>query len=137
MDSGASKEACIRWGAHWRNMVNTIEPSVCGGDAAFCQITWTTRGVQRFRRLTQLINQKICTSHFVTFQHSFLQLKCTWSSFSPKLEIRYRRIAFSQPLPCRLHPPKGPSHEDLDPHLIHGSVIRPTRVHTPDGIWKL
>jgi len=28
--------------AHWRNLVNTIEPSVCGGDAALCQITLTT-----------------------------------------------------------------------------------------------
>jgi len=25
----------IRWGAHWRNLANTIEPSMCGGDAAF------------------------------------------------------------------------------------------------------
>jgi len=23
--------------AHWRHLVNTIEPSVCGGDAALCQ----------------------------------------------------------------------------------------------------
>jgi len=29
-------------GAHWHNLVNTIEPSVCGGDAALCQITLTT-----------------------------------------------------------------------------------------------
>jgi len=25
-----------RWGAHWRRLANTIEPSMCGGDAAFC-----------------------------------------------------------------------------------------------------
>ena len=30
------------WGAHWRRLVNTTEPSVCGGDAALCQITLTT-----------------------------------------------------------------------------------------------
>jgi len=24
-----------RWGAHWRNLANTIEPPMCGGDAAF------------------------------------------------------------------------------------------------------
>jgi len=30
VDSGGSKEACIRWGARWRNLANTIEPSVCG-----------------------------------------------------------------------------------------------------------
>ena len=33
---------CTRWGAHWRNLANTIDPSVCGGDAALCQITLTT-----------------------------------------------------------------------------------------------
>ena len=30
------------WGAHWRHLANTIELSVCGGDAALCQITLTT-----------------------------------------------------------------------------------------------
>ena len=35
MDSGWPKEACIRWGAHWRNLANTIESSICCGDAAF------------------------------------------------------------------------------------------------------
>jgi len=34
MDSGALKEACVTWGAHWRNLTNTIEPSLCGSDAA-------------------------------------------------------------------------------------------------------
>jgi len=32
----------IRWAAHWHNLANTIEPSMCGGDAACCQITLTT-----------------------------------------------------------------------------------------------
>ena len=32
---------CI-WGAHWRHLKNTKEPSVCGGDAALCQITLTS-----------------------------------------------------------------------------------------------
>ena len=35
LDSGGSSEARIRWGAHWPNLANAIEPSVCGGDAAF------------------------------------------------------------------------------------------------------
>jgi len=30
------------WGAHWRHLANTTEPSVCGSDAALCQITLTT-----------------------------------------------------------------------------------------------
>jgi len=32
----------IRWGAHWRHLANTIEPSVCGGDAPVRQIILTT-----------------------------------------------------------------------------------------------
>jgi len=32
----------LYWGAHWRNPANTIEPSVCGGDAVLCQITLTS-----------------------------------------------------------------------------------------------
>jgi len=30
------------WGAHWRHLANTTEPSVCSGDAALRQITLTT-----------------------------------------------------------------------------------------------
>jgi len=29
-------------GAYWRHLANANELSVCGGDAAFCQITLTT-----------------------------------------------------------------------------------------------
>jgi len=32
----------ISWGALWRHMANTTEPSMCGGDAACCQITLAT-----------------------------------------------------------------------------------------------
>jgi len=32
---------CI-WGAHWRHLANTTEPSVCGSDAALHQLTLTT-----------------------------------------------------------------------------------------------
>ena len=36
VDSGESKKACARWGAHSRNLTNTSEVSMCsGGDAAF------------------------------------------------------------------------------------------------------
>jgi len=30
------------WDAHWRNLANTTEPTMCGGDAALCQIILTT-----------------------------------------------------------------------------------------------
>ena len=26
------------WGAHWRHLKNTTEPSMCGGDAALCPV---------------------------------------------------------------------------------------------------
>jgi len=29
------------WGAHWRHLAKTIEPSVCVGDAVLCQIDLT------------------------------------------------------------------------------------------------
>jgi len=32
-------------GAHWRHLKNTTEPSMCGGDAALCQITLTTLSI--------------------------------------------------------------------------------------------
>jgi len=41
-DSGGGKEACIRWGAHWHHLANTIEPSMCGGDVVLRQITLIT-----------------------------------------------------------------------------------------------
>ena len=34
VDSGGPAEVCITWGAHWRNLANTTEPPMCGGDAA-------------------------------------------------------------------------------------------------------
>jgi len=33
---------CPHGRALWRHTANTIQPSVCGGDAALCQITLTT-----------------------------------------------------------------------------------------------
>ena len=42
MNSRVPKEACIRWGTQWLNVANTTETSICGGDAAFSQITLTT-----------------------------------------------------------------------------------------------
>jgi len=36
--------AFYTWDAHWRHLANTTEPSVCGGDAAFSQITTTCYG---------------------------------------------------------------------------------------------
>jgi len=35
VDPGGSKEACIRWRAHWRYLANTTEMSICVCDVAF------------------------------------------------------------------------------------------------------
>ena len=40
VDSGGLKKARGVY-THWRHLANTIEPSVCGGDATCCQITLT------------------------------------------------------------------------------------------------
>ena len=42
VDLDGPKETCVRWGAHWRHLANTTEPSMCCGGAACCQITLTT-----------------------------------------------------------------------------------------------
>jgi len=34
------RKRLLGMGAHWRHLANTIEPSMCGGDAACCQITY-------------------------------------------------------------------------------------------------
>ena len=31
----------LRAGAEWRHLLNSIAPSMCGSDAAFCQVTLT------------------------------------------------------------------------------------------------
>jgi len=44
------------------------------------------------------------TSHCVTFQHSLLQLKCTWSRVSPMFGFRCRIVDLAlsvSHLPCR------------------------------------
>jgi len=36
VDSRGPRKHALDGGAHWRNLANTTEPSMCGGDAAFC-----------------------------------------------------------------------------------------------------
>jgi len=35
MHSGGPGEACVRWGAHWRQLATVIEPSMYGSGVAF------------------------------------------------------------------------------------------------------
>ena len=40
--TGVGRRRHMLHGTHWRHLANTSEPSVCGGDAALCQITLAT-----------------------------------------------------------------------------------------------
>jgi len=40
MDEPIEMKHVLDAGARWRHMTNTIEPSMCGGDAALCQLLW-------------------------------------------------------------------------------------------------
>jgi len=40
--SGGGTCADVDWGVHWHHLTNAIEPSMCGGYAALCQIPFTT-----------------------------------------------------------------------------------------------
>jgi len=42
VDLGGSKNSLLDEGTRWRNLANMTEPSTCGADVAFCQITLTT-----------------------------------------------------------------------------------------------
>jgi len=48
------------WSAHWRHLKNTTEPSMCGGDAALCQITLTTCYYCRYAALQYHIDEAYC-----------------------------------------------------------------------------
>jgi len=45
---GRTHWLCPHGRAHWHNVENTIEPSICSGDAALCQITLTTCYIVKF-----------------------------------------------------------------------------------------
>jgi len=78
-------------------------------------------------KCSETVNHKICTSNFVTFQHSFLQLKCTWSSVSPKFGFHCRRILFSQPYAVQItiSPQNNAPSVGIWAHLIYGSFGKP------------
>jgi len=60
-------------GAHWRHLKNTTEPSMCGGDAALCQITLTTCSLllQRFYTLSHALLSKLL-NHVIYHSHPSL-----------------------------------------------------------------
>jgi len=48
------------WRAHWRHLANTTQPSVCGGDAALCEITLTTCQYYKCTDYTDALAKKCC-----------------------------------------------------------------------------
>jgi len=60
---------CSRWGVHWRHLASTVEPSVCSGDAALCQITLTTcyRGYKPWLYASYVLCLLMCScyEHFI------------------------------------------------------------------------
>jgi len=61
--SMASTLAFYIWGAHWHHLKNTTEPSMCGGDAALCQITLTTCYYIAYNSNGVLMNKKVYTAN--------------------------------------------------------------------------
>jgi len=61
VDLSGLKKACIRWGAHWRNLANTIEPSMCGSDTAFLGRIALTTGSE----ILSIICKKMKRGHVI------------------------------------------------------------------------
>jgi len=51
------------WGAIWRHLANTTETSMCGGNAALCQITLTTCYYIAYNSNGVLTNKKVYTAN--------------------------------------------------------------------------
>jgi len=79
VDSGGPKKHVLDWGEHWSHLANSIEPSVCGGDANYCQNTLTTGRPMG-------IGQAIIFCPVVSIFLFFL------SSFFPSLNVSRRRL---------------------------------------------
>jgi len=62
------------WGAHWRHLANTIEPSACGGDAVLCQITLTTCYFYTSLFCPFFCHIDRCIWKWIKFKHTYLGL---------------------------------------------------------------
>jgi len=80
-------------GAHWRNLANTIEPSVCGGDVACCQITLTTwpvvEMVHRLATIDMGRKMGVCCSLFHWGAGSHLTQCCLGRGLPPYQEASW------------------------------------------------
>ena len=73
------------WGAHWRHLVNTIERSVCVGDAALCLISLTTsNSLPVFVNPVQVLGYTFASNTHTHFVNSALLTAfamCHYSSY--------------------------------------------------------
>jgi len=78
VDSGGPKEAC----AHWRHLLNTIKPSVCGSDAIFVKLLWP---LTYWLRPSQWRHVTLCVllSHIVIIESEVFvsAIFCEWTQY--------------------------------------------------------
>jgi len=83
-------DSSIRWGAYWAaHLPNTTEPSTCGGDAVFCQITLITvrTTFNRTQSVTLLVQKRIiCGANGSCFT------ACRAKKFQKKEQIYLSRL---------------------------------------------
>jgi len=76
------------WGAYWRHLKNTTEPSMCGGDAALCQIIWPLVTIIVFSHFRYLWCP-LLTNTFILFIFCGDAAKSLLMSDKSPLEISY------------------------------------------------
>jgi len=77
MDSGDPRKHVLDKGAHWRHVAtaNTIEPSICGSDAAFCPIFTKRQSCRLIYRKRLKENQRLNTEVYTNDLHDALLKK--------------------------------------------------------------
>jgi len=60
-----TRKRVLHGAAYWHHLANTIEPSICGGEGTFCQITLSTclsQNAVRLPKVVQSSRQSVCGS---------------------------------------------------------------------------
>ena len=70
---------CTRWGAHWRNLANKIEPSLCGGDAALMS-NYFDHLLQQWRRWHAIGRIRMSVSTEFAFRIRCTPKKWWWAA---------------------------------------------------------
>ena len=105
VDSGGPKEAQIQsYSPGGANLSSTIEPSMCGGDAACCQITLTTcyyyvQACQKVFHQTEFKIHHVSKTSYIRLAITLKHVKRFWYSFAEMLSIKQaiKRCHFTMP----------------------------------------